>query len=176
MAGEAVEAFTPDKNEHWRAIRMLDNHPLEFLRGRDCITGDQYSAGQQFYSDWYYGGLAASGVIDPGRVIVDGGQIEHTSDRKLFALSRWQKAVRGVGKVHANTLIDLLLTEEPMHAWGARRFGQANRGRARQSAITAVVLALEELAIHYFGPRHAGTRVGHTEDYRPTIVPHETTP
>jgi len=152
-AEDEIEIVSAIENEHWQAVRLLDNHPLEYLRRRECITGDQYSAGQQFYSDWYFGGLAASGVIDPGRVIVDGGQIEPAGDRRLFALSRWQKAVRQVGKVHSTTLIDLILTEQKLHAWGARRFNQANRERARQAAITALVLALEQLDVHYHGNR-----------------------
>ena len=173
-AGDAVEVFTPDQNEHWKAIRLLDAHVLEYLRKRECITGDQHSAGHQFYSDWYYAGLANSGVIDPGRIVVDGGQIEPAGDRRLFALSRWQKAVQGVGRVHSTTLIDLLLTEQPLHVWGARRFGQANRERARQAAITALVLALEQLDIHYHGPRHTRTRSAHIDGYRPEIMPEET--
>ena len=174
-ADDEIETVTATENEHWQAVRLLDNHPLEYLRRRECITGDQYSAGQQFYSDWYFGGLAASGVIDPGRVIVDGGQIEPTGDRRLFALSRWQKAVRGVGLVHSTTLTDLLLTEQPLHAWGARRFRQANRGRAKSAAITALVLALEQLDVHYHGPRRTRTRSAHAEDSRPVILTAETT-
>lgn len=170
MAGDAVEAYTAEENENWRSIRLLDNHPLEYLRNRECITGDQYSAGQQFYSDWYFGGLAASGVIDPGRIIVDGGQTEAASDRRLFALGRWQKAIREIGLVHSTTLTDLLLTEQKLHEWGARRFGQANRERARQAAITALVLALEQLDIHYHGPRRNRTRTAHAEGYRPTVL------
>lgn len=170
MAGEAVEAFKPEENENWRAIRLLDNHVLEFLRKRESITGDQYSAGNQFFSDWYYGGMANSGVIDPGRVIVDGGLIEPAGDRKLFALGRWTKAVQAIGKVHSTTLIDLVLTEQPLHQWGARRFGQANRGRARAAAITALVLALEQLDLHYHGPRRTKARSVHVDDYRPTIL------
>jgi hypothetical protein len=171
---DQVEIVSAGENEHWQAIRLVDSHVLEYLRARECITGDQHSAGHQFYSDWYWAGLAASGVIDPGRVIVDGGQIEHASDRKLFSLSRWQKAVQGVGKVHSNTLIDLLLTEETLHGWGARRFRQANRERARQAAITALVLALEQLDIHYHGRRDTRTRAAHAPDYRPSMLVPET--
>lgn len=172
-AEDEIEIVSAIENEHWQAVRLLDNHPLEYLRRRECITGDQYSAGQQFYSDWYFGGLAASGVIDPGRVIVDGGQIEPAGDRRLFALSRWQKAVRQVGKVHSTTLIDLILTEQKLHAWGARRFNQANRERARQAAITALVLALEQLDVHYHGNKRNQMRAAHAEDYRPNIIPTE---
>lgn len=171
MAGEDVEAVSAIENEHWQAIRLLDNHPLEYLRKRDCITGNQHSAGHQFYSDWYFGGLANSGVIDPGRIIVDGGGGDPHGERRMFALTRWQKAVKALGMVHSTTLIDLLLMEQKFHEWGLRRFNQANRERARQAAITAMVLALEQLDIHYHGPRRSRMRDSHVGDYRPAIDP-----
>ena len=170
MAGDAVKVFTPEENENWRAIRLLDNHILEQLQSRGVISGDQYAAGAQFYGDWFLSGLANSGVIDPGRVVVDGGKMDHLNDVKLSALTRWQKAVQAVGLIHSRVLTDVLLSEERLEAYGLRRFGQKNPKLARLAAQTALKLALEQLDYHYHGQRKTPMRSAHAPDYRPTIV------
>lgn len=170
MAGDAVEAFTADENEHWRAIRLLDAHVLEDLRSRKAITGDQYSAGMRFYADWYLSGLANSGVIDPGRVVVDGGKIDHLNDVKLAALNRWQKAVQALGLIVSQVLTDILLSEEPLASYGVRRCGYGNPKLARLAAIGALKTSLDALDYYYYGQRHTKVRTAHTEDYRPTIL------
>jgi hypothetical protein len=166
---DQIEIVTPDESEHWRAIRMLDANALEYLRARQCITGGQYEAGHRFYSDWYHAGLAASGVIDPGRVIVDGGNRDAVAERRLEALHAWQRAVQGVGLIHSTILSDILLSEERLESWGRRRRGQNNPKLARHAAITALSLALEALELYYYPPRLDRTRASHAPDYRPTI-------
>ena len=173
-AGDDVEEFTADKSENWRAIRMLDGHVLEFLQSKRIINGDQFCAGAQFYSDWYNAGLAASGVIDPGRVIVDGGQVEHTTDRQLNSLHEWTRAVRAVGLIHSQVLTDILLTEEKLLSYGMRRFGIRSEKLAKHAATTALKLALEQLDYYYHGQRKTRTRASHATDYRPGIHAVET--
>lgn len=168
-ANGEFEEFTADQTEHWRAIRMLDNHVLEFLQSRRIISGDQYCAGAQFYDDWYTAGMAASGVIDPGRVIVDGGKVDLVSDIKLEALGQWAKAVQAVGLVHSQILTDVLLVEETLENWGRRRFGYKNEKQAKQAATVAIKLALEALDYYYHGQRKQRTRSAHAPDYRPGI-------
>jgi hypothetical protein len=167
---DEVEVVTPDESEHWRAMRLTDAHVLEYLRSRSCISSGQYEAGHRFYSDWYHAGLAASGVIDPGRVIVDCSSSEHASDRKLTALHQWQRAVQAVGMIHSTILVDILLMEERLEDWGRRRRGQASVKLARHAAITAISLALEALDHHYHPPRRDRTRSSHAPGYRPTII------
>jgi hypothetical protein len=169
MAGDQVETFTPSENENWRAIRLLDTHVLEYLQSRSIITGDQYCAGVEFYSDWYKAGLAASGVIDPGRVIVDGGSSDTMTEIKLDALHRWQRAVQALGLIHSQVLTDILLTEEPLVQWGRRRAGQNSPKLAKLAALTALRLSLEALDLHYHGRRRTPARSSHAEDYRPSI-------
>lgn len=169
MAGENVEVFTADENENWRAMRLVDKHVLAQLMSRGVISGDEYSAGAQFYGDWYLSGLANSGVIDPGRVVVDGGKADHLNDIKLSALNRWQKAVQAVGLIHSQVLTDVLLSEEDLEVYGRRRFGQNNEKRARLAAQIALKLALEQLDLHYHGRRKTPMRAAHAADYRPTI-------
>lgn len=171
MAGEdEIEIVTPDQSHNWRAVRMLDGHVLEYLRNRKAINADHYEAGHRFYSDWYHAGLAASGVIDPGRVIVDGGNHDAMQDRKLTALNAWQKAVQGVGLIHSTILSDILLVEERLESWGRRRRGQNNPKLARHAAITALVLALEALDLFYYPPRRDKVRAAHAPDYKPIIL------
>lgn len=170
MAGEAVEVFTPEENENWRAIRLLDRHVLEQLQSRGVISGDQYAAGAQFYADWYLSGLHSSGVIDPGRVVVDGGKTDHLNDMKLAALNRHHKAIQALGLIHSQVLTAVLLTEETLESYGMRRWGQKNPKLARLSATVSLKGALEQLDYYYHGQRRTPMRTAHTPDYRPTIL------
>lgn len=170
-AGDAVEAYTPDKSENWRAIRLSDESPLEYLQGRGAITGDQYAAGMQYYGDWYKSGLANSGVIDPGRVIVDGGQVEHWSEQKLDAMTRYNRAVKAVGPVLSGVLSDLLANGNPekLEDYGRRKCGQKSFKLARLAATSQLKLALDALDYHYHGQRQRRAHVSHVAGYRPTI-------
>lgn len=174
MAGDAVEVFTADENENWRAIRLLDGHVLEDLRARKAISGDQYSAGMRFYSDWFLSGLANSGVIDPGRVVVDGGKMDHLNDVKMAALTRWQRAVQALGMIASQVLTDILLTEEGLASYGRRRCGQNNPKLARVAATAVLKHCLDALDYYYYGKRTTALRAGHVPDYRPAMMVEET--
>ena len=170
-AGDAVEAYTPDQSENWRAIRLSDESPLEYLQGRGAITGDQYAAGMQYYGDWYKSGLANSGVIDPGRVIVDGGQVEHWSEQKLDAMTRYNRALKAVGPILSGVLSDLLANGNPekLEDYGRRKCGQKSFKLARLAATSQLKLALNALDHHYYGQRLTRAHVAHVDDYRPGI-------
>lgn len=170
MAGDAVEVFTADENENWRAIRLLDDHVLEDLRSRGSVTADQYHAGMRFYSDWYLSGLANSGVIDPGRVVVDGGKADHLNDIKLSALNRWQKAVQALGLIQSQVLTDILLGEETLASYGQRRCGQRAPKLAKVAATSVLKHALDALDLYYYGQRKTKVRTAHAPDYRPNIL------
>lgn len=173
-AGDAVEVFTPEKSQHWRACRLTDDKPLEYLRSRDMLTRDQFVAGEQFYRDWYFGIGSADKAMDPSRIVVDGGGYDPIEDKRLFYQHRWKKAVQAVGLIHYTTLTHIVLEGIALHVWGAKYFGHKNRERARQAGITATILALDALAVHYFGRKSAGLRTVHVDGYRPKIMPEET--
>lgn len=170
-AGRDVEVFAPDENIHHRAIRLMDGHVLARLASRGTITGDQHGAGQQFYLDWYHGRMSGSGVIDPARVVVDGGAGRQESDRQLSALTRYRRAVQAVGLIHSTVLADIVLIEEPLESWGRRHRGYRARKQAVEYATAALVLALDALVLHYYGPRRMRPCYGMAEGARPGIVP-----
>jgi len=170
-AGDQVEAFTAADSVHHQALRMLDGHPLERLASRGVITGDQYQAGTRFYGDWYYSGLAASGVIDPAREVVDGGLIMHESDRKLAAMTAYKRAVQAIGMIHSTVITDLVLLEQPVEEWGRKWFRQKAPKLAKAQAHAALILALQALDHHYYGQRQNRPHVSHADDYRPEIQP-----
>jgi hypothetical protein len=170
-AGEDVEVLTPDKSENWRTVRMLDGNVLDRLASRSVITGDQYAAGCRLYADWYKSGLAASGVIDPGRVIVDGGLRDHFSDHKMAAGHRFGQAIRAIGRVHSMVLIDVVLHEERLESYGRKRYGSTSAKIAKRDATVALIDALTSLDYHYYGLRETKTRVSRAEGYRPEIPP-----
>ena len=171
MAGDQVEAFTPDENENWRAVRLLDKHVLESMRSRGAISGDQYNAGMRFYSDWYLAGMSNSGVIDPGRVIVDGGKIDHMNDIKLAALTRHHRAIQALGLIVSHVLTCVLLVEEDLESYGQRVCGFKNTKQARLAAAERLKQSLSALDYYYYyGQRKTNVRAAHATDYRPTII------
>lgn len=174
-AGDQVEAFTAADSVHHQALRMLDGHPLERLASRGVITGDQYQAGTRFYGDWYYSGLAASGVIDPAREVVDGGLIMHESGRKLAAMTSYKRAVQAIGMIHSTVITDLVLLEQPVEEWGRKWFRQKAPKLAKAQAHAALILALQALDHHYYGERKTRPHVAHADDYRPVINPEDAT-
>lgn len=169
-AGNAIETFTPDRSVNFKALRMLDGSVLDLLAGRGVISGDQYTAGAQFYEDWYYSGLACSGVVDPGRVQVDCGGSSWESDVRLDAATRWRKAVQHIGPVHGYVATCLVLNGETLESLGQRRYGYKDLKNARLAATTALKDALTSLDLHYHGTRRGGTRQSHRQDYRPYIM------
>lgn len=171
VAGEMSEDFITDSGRKTR--RMLDGggQVLEMLNARGSITGDQYVAGWTFYEDWYKAGLAASGVIDPGREVVDGGTHKPVSDIQLDALWNWKRAVQAVGKVHSHVLIAMVICDEKAVDYGRRMHKKTQPKDASNSAVTSLRNALQELDYHYHGRRkQPRTQSSHAPDYRPTVM------
>lgn len=169
MAGDEMEIYSATENEHWRAVRLLDKHVLEFCQSRGIISGDQYTAGLQFYSDWYMSGLGNNGTIDPCRVVVDGGAMEHFSEMALDALNRYNAALKALLPPLSTCLVDLLISEESLESWGRRHHGHKSPKLAKLAAQTILKAALAALDYHYHGRRHTRTRASHAPGYRPTI-------
>jgi hypothetical protein len=170
MAGDSVEVFTPSENENWRAIRLLDKHVLEEMRSRKAISGDQYSAGMRFYGDWFLSGLANSGVIDPGRIIVDGGKMDYLNDIKMSALTRHHRAIQALGLIVSHVLTCVLLTEESLQSYGHRVCGYKNPKQAKLAASERLKQSLAALDYYYYGKRETKVRSAHAEDYRPSVM------
>lgn len=168
-AGPQVEDFIGRSGRLTK--RMLDGDVLELLNGRGSITGDQYVAGKTFYQDWYQSGLAASGVVDVAREVVDGGTHKPVSEHQLDALFRWKRAVQAIGIIHSKPIICLVLLDEPLADYGRRVFRRQHEKPATIAAITALQLGLQALDHHYHGQRRTPTRSSHEPDYRPTILP-----
>lgn len=173
-AGRAVEPFTVGDNVNHAAIRMLDGHILERLATRKVISGDQYHAGTRFYSDWYHSGLAASGVIDPSKDVVDGGKGYSDTERKLQAMTAYKNAVKAIGKIHSTVVTDLVLLEQSLEEWSHRWFHQKSPKLARNQAHAALILALAALDYYYYGQRKERSRSAHFAGNKPPISPDDT--
>jgi hypothetical protein len=180
--GPTFERLTKAKGQHEdfvtdtgrRTKRLLDGDILEVLNLRGSLTGDQYVAGKTFYRDWYEAGMAASGVIDPARVVVDGGTHKPAGDRQLDALWRWKRAVQSIGIVHSKPVICMLLCDEPLLDYGRRVFKRQQEKQATVAAITALQLGLQALDYHYHGQRRTGARTFHSPDFEVGIPPIDT--
>lgn len=177
MAGkEGVELIVRDdtdelgRNIPITTYRMLDGSILDFLVKRSQITGDEYHAGARFYNDWYHSGLAASGVIDPSKDIVDNSVAVNETDRKLAAMHRYHKAIKAMCTAHGMVMQCCVLAEESLESYGRRIYRQNSPKPARLAATTALKDALFALDEHYNGKREHRMGSAHTEGYRPTEV------
>lgn len=165
------EALLTVDGETVVTIRMLDGSLLDMLLSRGQIDGDQYHAGGQFYADWYYSGLATSGVIDPMKDHVDNSPGAGESDRRLDAMTRHKNAIQALGMTLSQHVVCMLLNEEKPESYGRRRYGRKSPKLAKTSALDALKDALDALDIHYNGPRRNRQRAGHVAGYRPNIGP-----
>lgn len=150
-------------------LRLLDGSVLDMLLSRGTITTDQFTAGGQFYSDWYYSGFANSGVVDPTKEHVDGGNSDQMQDRALDAAGRFFKACIQLSEPRLNVLNNVMLLETKLEDYGFKRYGRKDPKDARLASITSLQDALTALDHHYYGKCEGKTRAAHELDYRPTI-------
>lgn len=151
-------------------VRMLDGSLLDRLARRGSINGDEYHAGARFYGDWYYAGLAASGVLDPTRDIVDGGVPGPESERRMAAKTRYHRAIKAMSTRHGMVMQCCVLAEESLISFGCRIHNRRNRKQAAAAALVTLRDALSALDEHYNGKRRSGMVSAHEEGYRPNEV------
>ncbi len=151
-------------------IRMLDGSVLDMLLSRRAITTDWYSSGARLYRDWYQAGFAHSGVVDPSKEHVDGGNSDLMADKALDAAGRFAIVMRAMVEPHRNVLINVVLLEHTLEEYGFARYGQKDKKRARLASTTSLIDALTALDYLYYGKRDATTKAGHEPDYRPAIA------
>lgn len=168
QAGEGMEPRRTETNAI--AYRATDCDILNHLASRKVIDGDQLVCGERYFRDWYRAGLAASGVVDPGRVIVDGGNSDQVADAKLDALSAWAKATKAVGPTLAHPLTNMVLLQETATVYAMRYLGKRDPKDMRLAAYIALGLALDALVLHYLGPRRRKPSHGMMSGARPGIV------
>jgi hypothetical protein len=186
VSHETLEVATPERLKHAGdatierriesgrvVLRMADGDILSYLSGRGVINAEQLQCGERFYRDWYNAGLAASGVIDPTRVVVDGGNSEPAMMRKMEAAQEWGNAIRAIGTVHSHPLTAMVLLEEPATVYAMRNTGYKDPKYARVIAYDRLKQALEALVVYYLGKsRKPRQRSFMTE--RAGIVPSQT--
>ena len=166
---EVIVTGEGDDRETTTVVRLLDRHPLNYLMNKRVISLDLHSAGLQFYSDWYFARFSGSGVVDPGRVVVDGGRVDLEQDFVLSAASRYRDAVRAIGIMNSWVMTDVVLQEtHTLEEYGRMRRGLKDKKDAKLAGITLLVSALENLDYHYHGKRNTRTRHSGAADYRPT--------
>lgn len=155
-------------------IRMLDGSLLDRLLRRKpaVITFDQYNAGSRFYADWYYSGMAYSGVPDIARDIVDGGGSTTESERLMAAKQRYHNAIKAMCVPHGMVMQCCVAAHSPetLESFGCRIHRQVNENRGRAMALATLRDALSALDEHYNGKRRGGIVSAHEEGYRPNEV------
>lgn len=159
-------------NVNWKAHRLNDA-PLGRLRfcERPKISADQFAAGEAYYAVVYYAGMMTSGVVDPGRVVVDGGRYKHTPDRLIAAKAKYEKIIKRMD-YPIQHIVDAIVVQEIKLAEYAERFRSFPERRVRQAvALDRLQRGLDWLASHFgIGSNPGGTIVASVGE-RPTIQP-----
>lgn len=132
-----------------RVLQMQDNHLLDLLRTRGQIDDGQYRAGLTFYRDWYLSGVSGAKAIDYSVLRVDTSTVKARSHGSLDAMSRWNDAVRAIGKVHCSPVVDMVLLELSPEQYGRDKCRQNNAKLARLAALTLLGASLDALREHY---------------------------
>lgn len=129
--------------------QILDGHLLDWLLSRGQITSDHHRAGTRFYADWYHSGVSGARAIDYSAIRVDTSAVKAVAHRSLAAMTRWNAAIRALGRVHCHPLTCMVLQEMPPEEYGRVRCGQNNAKLGRLAAITLLTASLEALDDHY---------------------------
>lgn len=130
-----------------RATRMADS-PLDRLARSGGISNVQHAAGHAYFSDYYHAGLAPLGAVDYGKVLVDGSKPSSTSDRRLGARDRYNKAADALGGYFRPTVDAVCLHEQGLEVAG-RKLNFNNVSQARAAALVVLRGGLDVLARVY---------------------------
>jgi hypothetical protein len=158
-------------NVNWRAFR-LDDAPLGRLLNckRPKITIDQFNAGEIYHGMVYYAGMMASGVMDPSRVVVDGGRHKHIPDRLIAAKARYEIIIKRMPH-EFHHIVDAVVVQEIPLAECAERFRRVRERRTRQAiALDRLCMGLDWLVSHLDIGRKP-VRMQSTVGERPIIMP-----
>lgn len=152
---KAGGAHSTHKTDEGRTtVRFTDGDVVEYMQTRGMINGDMYDCGKRFYRDWFESGLANSGVVDPGKVIVDGGNPEPGIIRRMEFAQRWALACKALGPVLCKPLTDMVLLDTPATTFALQHLGHKDPKDARLAAYTSLKISLDALVLHYLGERH----------------------
>ena len=177
-AGDAVEVFTPDENEHWKAIRIHDS-PLAKLaiqkNKAKGITGEQFQAGLRFYADAYAAGQIPSGAMDMTRIRVDCEGYKDIPARKIAAQTRYNRTLKALDSDKYHILSWVVLREVDLNTYAATNYPQFRQHREQRAiALNLLRAALDQLDGLYYPKRKSAAMVSAMLDgARPQIVPEE---
>jgi hypothetical protein len=173
--GSASHVVLDDTDAAGRKISVVTTRIAEDTLDRllhrkpPAITGDQYHAGMRLYADWYYGFGGSTTTLNLARDIVDGGQYDPDTERRMAAKQRHHLAVKSLWDKHRLVLQCCVLQDESLESFGCRIRQVRNKKRGREAALDLLRDALDELSAHYNGRRSGGgtIRSAHDADYRP---------
>ena len=113
-----------------------------------------------------------TGVIDPSKERVDGGNFMNISDAKVAAMVRHEHTIKALDYELYLVLNAIVIQEIPFSDF-AERFTLHSTSRGKQEAAIAIIrLALNALVRQYSPPRRdSGIGASHAGDYRPKISP-----
>ncbi len=119
-------------------IRVYDGDQIGYLLKRRSISMAQWAAGDWLWQHWYNGGLAASGIVDLTKPVVDGGRrTDAVAVHQLAHRMEYAKALSTIEARHARILTAVVIGNMGLFDY-AGRFGRYSD----KTAATAVAMEL----------------------------------
>lgn len=169
----AVSEVDLGENVNWKAFRLNDAPLGRLLHCKHPkITVDQFNAGESYHAVVYYTGMMASGVVDPSRVVVDGGQHKHIPDRLIAAKARYEIIIKRM-PYELHHIVDAVVVQEIPLAEYAERFTRIKKRPTRQAvALDRLCMGLDWLVSHFDIGRKPVRMQAHVGEM-PVILPPE---
>ncbi len=151
-------------------IQMLDGHLLTKLSNRGVLDLKQLSAALRFLKDCNEAGILSGAVVDPGRIVVDGGNSVPAQERQADAYARVHAILTRVSPSTKAVLVDIVLFEMTREAF-ARKHQIPNKDEKDINLVvnSKIQDALTDLDYRYYGQQKTQNRFTHSPDYRPII-------
>ena len=132
---ELKDWFVKNPNEPYRKCSTLEFYYKKGWLNRGSVSADdRLRAGKILQSDFYISGLHQARAVDYEKPRVDGGSVGIQTDKQLFHLNRFNKALSRIKCSLACDVVNLIVVEDrdirkhrSNHDWKARKYNQVIR-------------------------------------------------
>jgi len=147
-AGDAWARENVDREgrKSGETIRTYDGDVLGLLLKKGSITHLEHAAGEWLYRHWYEGGLAASGIVDLTKPLVDTSTYEPVAVHQLEHRQQYALALDAIGPRHAHAITAIVIGNMAIMDYAARFGRYSGRNSASAATVTLLAQALDELS------------------------------
>lgn len=150
---ELKEWFVKNPNEPYRKKTTLEYYYAKgWLKKGHVTPEDRLRAGKILQSDYFISGLHQQRAVDYEKPRVDGGGSGIMTDRQLYHLNKFNKAIASIKNNLAHEVVNLIVVMDK----DIRKHGSNNDWHTRKSnqAIrNFLIMGLDDL-VAFYTPKH----------------------